>query len=98
MAGGFVDAETGLVVGAAGCDPSTGVGCVASAGPSPAAGAAVGAVTATVIPETSPWDASIMFVLLVVALVLAVVIVPAIAWRHFSVPSGSPAAHTPELS
>jgi hypothetical protein len=37
-----------------------------------------------VIPETTPWDASIAFVVLVILLVLAVVIVPAIAWRRFS--------------
>jgi hypothetical protein len=41
-------------------------------------------VAATVIPETTPWDASIAFLVLVVILVLAVVIVPALAWRRFS--------------
>jgi phosphate ABC transporter phosphate-binding protein len=81
---GTVDPETGLVAGAPACDPSTGVGCAAT-GQSPTAGAAaVGAVASTVIPETTPWDASIAFVVLVILLVLAVVIVPAIAWRRFS--------------
>ena len=86
--GGFIDPETGLAVGAPTCDPSTGIGCVASAGPvgvgNAAAGVAVGAVSPTLIPETTPWDASIAFLVLVVVLVLAVVIVPALAWRRFS--------------
>jgi len=82
---GVVDPETGLVAGAPTCDPSTGIGCNQTAAPGQVAGAAaVGAVASTVIPETTPWDASIAFLVLVAALVLAAVIVPALAWRRFS--------------
>jgi ABC-type phosphate transport system substrate-binding protein len=70
----------------ANCDLDTGV-CGASAGQTPsqvAAGAAAGPVTATTLGKSSGWNASLLLVVLVILLTLALVFVPALAWRHFA--------------
>jgi len=75
----------GVLSGA--CDPDTGV-CVGSAGPVPLAGAAtsaaIGPITATTLPKGSGWNATLALVLLIVVLTIGVVLVPALALRHFT--------------
>ena len=68
------------------CDADTGV-CGVAAGvstASAAAGSAVGPVTATTLGQSSAWGASLALILLVVALTLGLVLIPALAWRHFA--------------
>ena len=83
---------TPLTVGAAdnsNCDPDTGV-CAASSGDptSPAAASAnsaTGPVIATTLDQSSD-TGKLALMILIVLLILGLVLVPALAWRHFSSP------------
>ncbi len=92
-----VDAVTGQVVtdplAAGNCDPDTGLcgggalsanGGVPVANQAAAGAAAAGPIVATTLDPASGWNTSLAFVLLVVALLLALVLVPAFAWRRFT--------------
>jgi hypothetical protein len=97
--GTVVDAVTGQPVTdpllAGNCDPDTGLcgGGVLTADGVPVANqaaagagtpAAAGPVVATTLDPASGWNTSLAFVLLVIALLLALVLVPAFAWRRFT--------------
>ncbi|MBI4932302.1 MAG: substrate-binding domain-containing protein, partial [Actinobacteria bacterium] len=68
----------------AACDPD--LGCVSAAGgPVPAGGnAAVGAITPTTLGLSTSQTTSMALIVLIAALVLALILGPALAWRYFA--------------
>jgi hypothetical protein len=90
--GGAVDTDgdgvADAVVDASGqtCDPTVAdCAAVASGAPSGQQTAVpVGAVLPTTLSQSSEWTSSFLLVLLVAALTVALVLVPALAWRYFS--------------
>ena len=71
------------------CDPDTGV-CSASSGDPTApaaasANSAIGPVMATTLDQSSD-TGKLALMILIVLLVVGLVLVPALAWRHFSSP------------
>ena len=97
-----IDSSTGVVdpaiggaavaggTGTQGCDADTGV-CPASVGnvSNSAAAATAGAITATTLGQGSNWGGSLGLRLLVIALTLCLVLVPALAWRHYAAQRGA---------
>ncbi|MUH51867.1 MAG: phosphate ABC transporter substrate-binding protein [Actinobacteria bacterium] len=84
---GVAVADTGAA--GQGCDADTGLcgaGDAASAGGVASAdgSGAIGAVLTTTLAQSSGWGASIGLLLLIVVLVLALILTPALAWRYFS--------------
>lgn len=74
------------------CDPDTGIGCdvlvAVGDGDGGAAvasgGAAVGAVVPTTLDQDSGWGGKQILILLVILFTLALVFVPALAWRKMA--------------
>lgn len=67
------------------CDPDTGVcGVVGAPDDGGVTGGVVGAVSPTVLAQSSGWTSSIAMMLLVIGLTLGLVLVPAVVWRHLS--------------
>ena len=87
--GGVVDPGTGA------CDPETGTGCDTSGGGGvvdPNAGQAGGGQVSPVIPTTLTETTglnSTAFMLLVIVLVMALILVPAVVWRRLSSTKGT---------
>jgi hypothetical protein len=69
------------------CDPDTGlcgvVDGVVGGGQTPNAGV-VGAISPTVLDQSSGWTSSILLMLLVVGLTLGLIIAPALVWRRLA--------------
>jgi phosphate transport system substrate-binding protein len=86
-------APTGNGVDAAGqpsptCDPDTGL-CGAGTGAGAVAAAAVGGVVPTVLSPSAGSGSSTALVFIIVVFTLAVVLVPALAWRRLSQPGSA---------
>ena len=89
------------------CDPDTGIGCdvfVAIAegggggGAVASSGAAVGAIVPTTLDQDSGWGGKQILILLVILFTLALVFVPAVAWRKMAqvpAPAGAQSQSTP---
>jgi hypothetical protein len=75
------------------CDPDTGLcGPAAQAGVGSAAtaGAPVGAVIPTTLDGDSGWGSKQALILIVILFTLALVFIPAYAWRRLSAPPAMP--------
>jgi len=91
------------------CDPDTGIGCdvseaVAEGGGGGGGGAvassaaAVGAIVPTTLDQDSGWGGKQILILLVILFTLALVFVPAVAWRKMAqvpAPAGAQSQSTP---
>ena len=84
------DGVADAVVDASGqtCDPAvtdcSGVASGAPLGNGQASAVPVGAVLPTTLSQSGGWGSSLVLMLLVIALTLGLVLVPALAWRYFS--------------
>jgi hypothetical protein len=65
------------------CDPDLGCDVGSGGVVAPLANASVGAITPATLAMPTNGASSVALILLVVALVLGLVLAPALAWRHF---------------
>ena len=91
MTGAVVDPS--VVDPNATCDPDTGVGCDVSQAAAAGGGAggavassaaAVGAIVPTTLDQDSGWGGKQILILLVILFTLALVFIPAVAWRKMA--------------
>jgi len=89
------------------CDPDTGIGCDVSevvaeggggGGAVASSAAAVGAIVPTTLDQDSGWGGKQILILLVILFTLALVFIPAVAWRKMAqvpAPAGAQSQSTP---